>query len=256
MYLMKNIQKRFIELDLWRSLAVIGMIIYHIIFLSTFLGLAEFYYFRGGWWLLGHFVRFSFLLLVGISLSLSYQKTISFGLKTKEFYFKQFRRFIVVAAAAILVTLVSYLAYPEEYIAFGILHLIAVSIFILAPITSRPYTSLILSAIIFLLAALVNATSATNFFSIVLGSHAAGYKSLDLFPIFPWMALPALGIFLGHIFYKNYRRRVNVFSWLDNKPWALTLATIGKKSLLIYLVHIPILAGLIFGIQYLLKVIT
>ena len=247
-----NNLRRFIELDVWRGLAIISMIIFHTFFLLDFLGLKDVAYHEGAWFIFGSFIRFSFLLLVGIGVYLSYQKTIISNLELKYFYKFQLQRTLLVAIAAILITLVTFALYPEQYVNFGILHLIAVSIFFMTFVASRPLLSLAISFFIYLFSFLITGISTKTSYFIIFGIMPADYSTLDYFPIFPWLALPCLGIFLGHLFYKNFQRQFYLPEEINNSRGLLIISKIGQHSLGIYMLHIPILAALIYLVKYLI----
>ena len=92
--------KRYPELDVLRSLAIIGMIIYHGAY-----DLVSFYawnidIFTGPWKLFERSIALTFLLLVGISFAISYQRT------TKErVWLKFLRRGLVVFGCGMLVSI-------------------------------------------------------------------------------------------------------------------------------------------------------
>ena len=85
-------------------------------------------------------VQFSFLGLVGVAMSIVYKrKTLD------EFRYFQFFRVAEIAVWAIVFTLVSYLMYQDMFIRFGILHLIATSIFIITLFANRRLALVFLS---------------------------------------------------------------------------------------------------------------
>jgi len=198
--------------DTLRGLAVIGMIVFHVFFILNYFGLATYDTSAGPWLVLGQFVRFSFIGLVGVSLYLSSAP-----------YNKQFFRGLKILLCAALVTLVTYFFAPSEFVRFGILHLIGVGVIFLSPFANSRWLSLILG-----LLSLVMTKFLPNF------PYLPG---LDYFPIFPWISLIFFGIFLGP-FFKKINFRLPLVDFL------------GRHSLLIYMIHIPliILSLLLFGI--------
>ena len=79
--------------------------------------------------LLSHIVASAFLVLVGVSLALAHRN----GLNLRAFW----RRLAIVAGAAALVTAGSFVFAPSEPITFGILHCIAVASLLAAPVRDR-----------------------------------------------------------------------------------------------------------------------
>src|SRR3989338_3496258 len=103
---MNSNQRRFLELDFLRSLAVIGMIVFHFFFILDFYRIYANDMFSGWWHVLGQFVRFTFLILVGICMTISYQRSHS--------RWRQIRRGSIVLFFAMIVTLATRIFVPEE----------------------------------------------------------------------------------------------------------------------------------------------
>lgn len=232
---------RFLELDVWRGLAIIGMIIFHIFFALDFLGLQEVTYNQGAWRVLARLVQWSFLLLVGIGLYLSHQKMSEGEKGNSKFLLRSLKRALVILSCAALVSIATFLFAPAIYIRFGILHLIATSILVLSPFVSRPFLALIISALIYALSPWV--TSLSSFFepTLIFGVNIPEFATLDYFPIFPWMSIPALGVFLGYLLYRQKKGKAVASGKSKQLAILKPLADIGKKSLLIYMIHMPII---------------
>jgi len=242
-----NSSKRFTELDVWRGLAISAMVIYHYFYLLDYLGEQSFMIPEGGWLIFARLIQWSFLLLVGISLHLSWQRNVKKGKSNEEYLNRQLKRGLFVIGFGMVITFVTWMIIPDWFIFFGILHLIGVTILLLRYIAGKPLLALFLSVIIHI----VSMWTKTQWLSMtiwtIFGFKVAGFKTLDYFPIFPWMAIPALGIFLGAFLYRNYERRWPVLSLSGDFSASKILSAIGKKSLIIYMVHVPILIGIISG---------
>ncbi len=228
---MKNIKKnsRILELDFLRGLAVLGMIAFHFYYFLNFYGLQQHSMGEGFWHLIGQFVRFSFLLLVGISITFSN---------------KNIKRAIIILICAMIITGASYFVYPEFYIRFGILHLIGVSIILISPLKRYPIIALILAIIsIFMPIILLQYTS--SFLPlIIVGFKPIQFASFDLFPIFPWIAIPLLGIFFGNKIYKDKKPKLPNKIFINKT--ALFVCIFGQNALYIYMLHIPVILFLLF----------
>ena len=75
-------------------------------------------------------------------------------------------------------------------------------------------------------------------------SHWIGVSPMDFVPLYPWFALVLLGIFLESVRFHQIPLKARVSDWL---------AYLGKHSLVIYLIHQPILFStcyLIYEIHY------
>ncbi|MDP2691285.1 MAG: heparan-alpha-glucosaminide N-acetyltransferase [bacterium] len=241
---------RFLELDVWRGLAIIGMIVFHFAFLLNYLSLVVINTGVGGLHLLARLVQWSFLLLVGIGLQLSYQKTIARNKAKGDFLKKNLIRGLMVLVCALVITLATALVIPEQYVRFGILHVIGVSMLLLGLIADRPKLALFISILIVFLTPIIFNQPTNIEVLVIFGFIPKGFQTIDYFPLFPWMAVPALGIFLGSFFYRNFQRRFKPLP--ISLPGSSSFASLGKKSLLIYMVHVPILIMVIFALNWLI----
>jgi len=236
--------ERFIELDIWRGMAIVGMIVFHFFFLLDYLKIQEVSYSEGAWLLLARLVQWSFLLLVGIGLHLSYQKS-SLQKKTKtDFLLKSFRRGAIVFLCGFTITAGTLLVAPEAYVRFGILHLIGFSILALSFLADRPKASFWFAGAIYVLSFMVNSIMVDQEWLLVFGFRYP-FQALDYFPVFPWMAIPALGISLGSLFYPSYQSKIPIAPTGMSSIFPRSLAFFGKHSLLIYMIHVPILIGIV-----------
>lgn len=215
---------RILELDFMRGLAVLGMIVFHYYFTLDFYGIQQHDVTEGGWHVLGQFVRFTFLALVGISVTFSQNNN---------------KRAFVILLCAMAITLASYLFQPDMYVRFGILHLIAVSIFLIAPLKNHPRTALILGIIAIFSPILLLQFSSQSLALIILGVQPLGFSSFDFFPIFPWIAIPLFGIFFGNMLYKN--KKPLIPNEIFQKRLLVPVCIFGKNALVVYMIHIPII---------------
>ncbi len=233
---------RFNELDAWRGLAVVSMVIYHFFFDLNFLGLAPREMYAGGWLVFQRMIASSFLLLVGISLTISFSHCRD---KPLGALFKKFlKRAAFVMAAALLVTLGTWLFVPEQYVRFGILHLISVSTIIALPfLFIRPeWITAILGAVIIYFGTFIKTVSVAHPFFLWLGIAYPGFATVDYFPVMPWFGIVLIGIFLGRGLYPDGKPRFHFFALKNPVP---VLNWVGRKALWIYLVHQPVLVGLL-----------
>jgi len=94
--------RRYPELDLLRTLAVVMMIVYHAAYdLETLYGWPIDVH-GGGWWLLARATLTLFLLLVGVSFAISWDRS-------GKRYRKYLRRGLGILACGLLVSFVTYL---------------------------------------------------------------------------------------------------------------------------------------------------
>lgn len=234
--------KRFWEIDLLRALAIIGMIVFHFFFILDFYDVFNQDLSEGLWHILARIVQFIFIGLVGVSLALSRQKG-------GNFYKKQIKRGLTVLGAGLLVSAGTWFV-VEEFVRFGILHFIGAGILIGQFFAGFRFGNLILAGVSFFAGQYVEGIS-TEFPPLyIFGFDYGSINTIDYFPIFPWISMVFLGIFLGNIFYKNGERKFAIKDLRMPK----FVSFLSKHSLIIYLLHVPIIVALIFLLQSILTV--
>ena len=213
------------SLDLMRGVAIIMMIAFHLIY-----DLNEFSFTDiplTGYWLTMYWrylIVFLFLSSVGISLVLTYNQQYNIA--------KFCRRMFILGLAALAVSLGTYLMFPNAWVYFGILHLIWTSCLIAVPFSRAPNTSLLIGVVILGLG-YFNLPDLS--FLRALSSDNLPGASIDFYPLFPWLSLVFIGIYLGH---NPWYKKIITFR-------STFIQTLGQHSLLIYLVHQVLLFGLV-----------
>jgi|CXWL01.1.fsa_nt_gi uncharacterized membrane protein len=216
------------EIDLFRGLAIIGMVIYHFFFDSFFLGNTGPDPFSLPIIILARTTASTFLFLVGFSFSISWSKyrRIDYVL----YFINVLTRVIKVFLAASLVSFATYLISPDFTVRFGILHLIAFSLFLLLPfiLFQNRLPLLPLSLGLILIGSLTN--------------PRPNYSTFDYYPLIPWFGIVLLGFILAN-HYQSHRPEI-----FTREPHQVVspLIALGRHSLSAYLLHQPILFGLLF----------
>jgi len=133
---------------------------------------------------------------------------------------------------------------------FGIIHCLAVSVLIYAlifqkrrPATRAIWGGLILLAGFFMPALRKVLAVKTNWF-IPLGLFSPSFSSIDYFPLIPWFGIFLIGTALGEWLYaqkKSLLRRPLPDTFIN---WC------GRHSLLIYLIHQPLIIGVLYLLGY------
>lgn len=245
--------KRYPEIDILRSLAVIGMIIYHAAFdLQIFYG-ADIDVNQGLWKIFQIGIASTFLLLVGISFAISWSRTPPERRRTKFL-----KRGLLVIGCGMLVTLATYIADPTTYVRFGVLHLIGVAI-LLMPVFSRktkpyaPYGSTIINILIVIAIIIshgwISHLHVSSEWLLPLGLTPPSFQTVDYFPLIPWFGVVLIGQVIGQLFYVDHLHwRSHLPSLVSSKPSPLTsiLTFPGRYALIIYLVHQPVLLGILY----------
>ena len=225
-------------IDCARGLALIGMAGYHLTWdLADFRLISPLVPFTPGMRLLSHVVASVFLALVGVSLALAHRH----GLNRRAFW----RRLGIVAGAAALVSAGSAIFAPGEGIFFGILHCIAAASLVAAPFVTKPASvSLAVGLIAIVAPFLVHSTAFDPPWLLWLGLGEALPNTLDWRPLLPWAGLVFLGLSLARA-PGVMPALMSPNRWRANARPSRALAFAGRHSLPIYLVHQPILIGLL-----------
>lgn len=216
-------------LDVLRGIAIVAMAAYHFSWDLDIVRLAEVPLLTHPFWLAARMVILSsFLLLVGVGQALAFRA----GQPLRRAGWRLAR----IVGAAALVSLGSYLAFPGAWIFFGVLHHIAVaSVLCLALVRLPRWALLVLAATCLALPHLVSSPVFARSWLLWAGLAPWPPITNDYVPIFPW-----LGVVLAGLAWPE--PVLALARWLDV---GRTLGFAGRHALLIYLVHQPILLGLL-----------
>jgi uncharacterized membrane protein len=239
-----HINQRFIEIDIVRGIAVIMMVIYHLLFDLWFFSLYGIPVTTGFWKYFAVVTASLFLILVGVSVTISAAHAEKI-LSGRNFYLKFVRRGITILLVALGITLITwwYLG-GEGFIIFGILHLIGFSI-ILSPLFFHRGKMTLLAGAVVIVAGLLLMQVHGPVYLIPLGVFPESFYSVDYTPIFPWFGMVLAGIFLGETLYPGGRRGFTLPQFPATGKMATFPGTIlgllGKHSLIIYIIHQPVI---------------
>jgi len=224
--------------DCARGLALIGMAAYHLTWdLADFRLVSPDLPFTPGMRLLSHTVASVFLALVGVSLALAHRK----GFNASAFW----RRLMIVGGAAALVTAGSVVFAPGEGIFFGILHCIAAASLIAAPFVAAPaWASLAVGLAAIAAPFLIHSRLFDPPWLLWLGLGEALPNTLDWRPLLPWAGVVFLGLAAART-PGVMRNLTSPERWRAASGAARAACFAGRHSLPIYLVHQPILIGLL-----------
>lgn len=229
--------KRYFELDAARGIAILAMIIYHFFYDLSFLGIASRDMYAGGWSIFQKCIAGLFLLIVGISLTISYTRAQQKH-SMPQLIRKYVKRGLIVFGFGLLISVVTYVLFPQTFIVFGILHMIGVSIILALFFMQFYYLNFFLGLIIIFLGTLTKATMTHNGF-LWLGFVTPSFASLDYYPLLPWFGVVLIGLFIGKTLYPKGKQLFTVKEFIGSK----TLTWIGQQSLVIYLFHQPLIIG-------------
>lgn len=239
---------RFWEIDCLRGFAVLLMLIYHFLYDLNFFKLASIDLNSGIFLYGGRTAALLFILVSGTALSISHSRAIARrGNENgqKENFSKYLKRGIRLFSMGLILTGVTWIFLPEEYIVFGILHFFGVSAVLVYPFLKYRKENLFFS-LFFILTGFYLRSSTFDFsYLLWLGFAPQNFTTLDYFPIFPWFGVLLSGVFLGNSFYSGGSRRFQIPE-TGKSPLFRFFSIIGKHSLFIYFIHQPLFLGLLF----------
>lgn len=239
-----ELDKRLWEIDFLRGIAVMGMIVYHFAYDLDFFQVLDLQVNAGLLWLIARLTASAFILLVGISLSLSYSRLEKRGRtskKNKKYILRGIRIFLY----GLIITVVTRVFLESRYVQFGILHLIGASIIIATLFLDKKYKKVAIAGLIivatgFFLQAMMPYLNVQTELLLWIGLTPAGYSAVDYFPLLPWSGLVLMGLALGKKIYAGYERSYELKDYSKNRIISF-ICYIGKKSLFIYFLHQPVI---------------
>lgn len=223
--------RRIFEVDLLRTVAITLMIIFHIVYdLNEFTGI-NINYKSGFWYWEGRIAALIFIFISGISSGFSRDS---------------FKRGVKVLGLGMGITIVTYIVIKEQYIRFGILHLLGTSM-ILFPLLKRinNYILLVISGSIVLISTMFNDILVNTSLLLPLGIMYGGFNTADYYPIIPYLSAFIMGVIVYKAFYSNNQSTFKIN--YENE----FVTNISKNSLSIYLIHQPIIVGTILLLRFL-----
>jgi len=200
----------------------------------------------GFWWWFARLVAAGFVLLAGWSWAARRQRSMTL----RQLFFRLGR----LGGAAALISLVTLIGFgPTAWIFFGVLHLLTVSSVLAWPLALRPKTALLVG-ILCLGSGLLLGQQRFSFNGLAwLGFRSTTLQPMDYLPLLPWFAWFCFGCALYPLHPHKLHQKAT-----DNKrkrpTWCVSpspllkgtaaLCWLGRHSLLVYLLHVPVLYGL------------
>ena len=223
-----------------RGVAILMMIGYHVSYDLDYFGAYNLNVHSGFWLYFARATATIFLLLVGISLTLSFSRATNLQKTEKKLYLKYLKRGLKIFSWGLVITLTTWIILRAGFIVFGILHLIGISIILAYPALKLRFSNLVLGIMFIALGIFSNKVTVGFPWLLWLGLVPARFYSIDYFPLLPWFGVVLIGIFLGNSLYPQYMRNFSLHD-LSTSSFIQFLCFLGRHSLLIYLVHQPLL---------------
>jgi uncharacterized membrane protein len=210
------------------------MVVYHFCFDLSYFGLADFNFYRDPFWLHSRtFILSMFLLLVGVSLVLAAGRK----LDTRRYM----RRLAMLIASAVLISVSTRWMFGDRFIFFGVLHFITLASVLGLLFVRAGWANLVLGIAVILLANRYQFSwfDTPGWRWIGLMTHKP--QTEDYVPLVPWFGVVLLGLYAGPYLAGLARQQQGV----GKSGLVQLLAFGGRHSLVIYLLHQPLLLGVL-----------
>jgi uncharacterized membrane protein len=238
-------KERFWEIDAFRGIAILMMIAYHVLFDLVYFGFTStdldslpvlvFLYPIGS----------LFLLLVGVSLTLSYNRVKQTFTKG-QLRVKYLKRGCSIFGLGLLITMVTWVYPHDGFIVFGILHCIGLSILLGYVFIRSRFAAVLIGIMCIGVGVFLRVFVTVDYpWLLWVGVVPRSFYTLDYFPLLPWFGFVLLGIFLGNRLYQDTTRKFkikDVSEFIGTK----LLCFLGRHSLIIYLLHQIIIVGILY----------
>ena len=241
---------RFDRLDALRGVAIVWMTLYHFAFDLNHFGYWQQDFYRDAFWTGQRTAIVSlFLFCAGLGQAVAVHQK-----QTSERFW---RRWVQVAACALLVTAGSYWMYPGSFIYFGVLHGIAVMLIIVRYTAVWGRWLWLAGALLFAIKLVAVYAHSAWAGATFLNEPAFNWLGLisrkpiteDYVPLVPWLGVMWWGMAAGQWV---LQRRPH---WLAqaSSGAAASLNWLGRWSLSWYMLHQPVLMGLFTALAFIQK---
>ncbi|MDD3144968.1 MAG: heparan-alpha-glucosaminide N-acetyltransferase [Candidatus Gracilibacteria bacterium] len=228
------------KLDVLRGVAVILMIFFHInyslvnIFNINLLNFSEIF-----WVILGKISVFLFIFISGIGFFLAEKKY------KNEINIKYIKISCILGIIAGFISLITYFLFDgEQFIKFGIIHFFSLSFLILLIFRKFKLYNLLFGTVI-LIYGFYFIPIIKNEYLYFLGFMYPGFNSADYYPLLPYFGVILYGYTLALLL--NKINKFDIFILKNKKNILINfIGYLGKKSLIVYLIHQPIIILVIY----------
>jgi uncharacterized membrane protein len=231
---------RIVGLDVFRGWAIVMMIVFHFAYDLAFFRFIDANLARDTFWVYFRYLIVAiFMVSVGVSLALVHTPRIRWD--------KVRHRAMILGGASIVVTIATYIQSPHAWVYFGILHLVFVVSLIGLIFVRRPWWAVASAVVVFALSVL-DMTGQHALFQTVRPLLHLPYRTEDLARFFPWFGAVLMGI-AGHG-WGWHRMFFSLPFFATGNPFNQVLAFLGRHALVVYLIHLPVLFGIVMGIAW------
>jgi len=236
-------KSRLVGLDVFRGWAIVLMIVFHFAYDLAFFHFIDANLARDTFWVYFRYVIVTiFMVSVGVSLAIVHTPRIRWD--------RVLRRAAILGAASVVVTIATRIQSPHAWVYFGILHLVWVASLAGLVFVRWPWAALAAAGLVF------------------WGSYDDGvlwqvqhqlfawarpilhlpWRTEDLARFFPWFGAVLIGIGAHGL---GWSRPFFALPPLAAPTRLNTaLAFLGRHALVIYLIHLPVLFGIVMAAAY------
>ena len=175
------------------------------------------------WWWMARMTASLFVGIAGVSYFLAHRLEYDFTKtsgRTKRLIFWAF-----------VITIITYIFEPSVYVRFGVLHLLALASIVAFPVARKPEFALGIGLILLI----IPLSSNSNLVWLGLSETVI---AVDYFPLNPWLGIFFIGLALASRIYPEGKPLTGI-QWPEKWLW------FGRNTLTIYVIHQPILIGLL-----------
>ena len=246
--------KRYTVIDCLRGLAVIAMIVYHTIWDLVYVHgveVGDFAQYNMNRFVFQRLIRWSFILLSGFCFRIGKRRL---------------RRGLTVLGCGVIITLVTMVVMPEFAIHHGVLTFMGAAMVLTIPVDKLfrhipGWLGIGLCLLLFFItqhigngilgigkwSILLPDGLYANYVTAFFGFPGLAFYSSDYVPLFPWL----FGFWMGYFAYGCFEKwkLLRFLSCVRLKP----LEWIGKNALIIYMLHQPVIYGVLYLIFMFIK---
>lgn len=227
---------RYAIVDALRGFAIWLMFVYHFSWDLTYFGFADFQVTTDPAWIwFARFIAGTILLVMGIAQAIAAERPFNRAVFLK--------RLVTILACAIGISAATYMVDPGTFIFFGILHHITLASILMLVIVRMQTQNLVMLAAVCLIAPLMF-THEVFFVPWLwwVGLSPVSPPTIDYVPLLPWLGVSIIGIIAGRTWFTG-RTPSTLTAWQPQSLISKLIHGAGKHSLLLYMVHQPVLFG-------------
>lgn len=236
---------RFQKLDILRWLAILLMIIFHInysllnIYWIKFLNFSEIF-----WFIIWKISVLLFITISWISFFLAEKKYSSKKDNKKSISKKYFKYSLFLWFISLVITFWTYFILRSQTILFWIIHFFSISYLLILFFRRFKYFNIIIWLIIILIPFFVSMKTNSHYLFFLWFLYP-WFNSSDFYPIFPYFGIFLISYWISIFLDKKWFLE-KIFWWQNNWMISTSLEYIWKRSLLVYLIHQPIIILIIY----------